>query len=67
MEMTMTKTAAMSKEATLSAKVAAIPPAERFDRAVNLAFACGDNPTDDQVLEFSKLFFGPNVKVTTEV
>jgi hypothetical protein len=57
----------MSKEATLSAKVAAIPPAERFDRAVNLAFACGDNPTDDQVLEFSKLFFGPNVKVTTEV
>jgi hypothetical protein len=52
------------KEAAISAKVAAIPIEERFDRAMKLALECGDKPTDDQSLEFAKLFFGPDVIIT---
>ena len=52
------------KEAAISAEVAAIPIEERFDRAMKLALECGDKPTDDQSLEFAKLFFGPDVVIT---
>jgi hypothetical protein len=54
----------VAKEAAISAKVAAIPREERFDRAIKLALECGNNPTDDQSLEFAKLFFGPDIKIT---
>ncbi len=53
-----------AKEAAISAKVAAIPREERFDRAMKLALECGGNPTEDQSLEFAKLFFGPNTIIT---
>jgi hypothetical protein len=55
---------AVAKEAAISAKVAAIPREERFDRAMKLALECGGNPTEDQSLEFAKLFFGPDVIIT---
>lgn len=55
--------AEVAKEAAISAKVAAIPENERFDRAVELALASGDNFTDDQSIEFAKLFFGPDIIV----
>lgn len=54
----------VAKEAAISAKVAAIPLEERFDRAIKLALECGDNPTEDQSLEFAKLFFGPDVIIS---
>ena len=53
----------VAKEAAISAKVAAIPREERFDRAMKLALECGNNPTEDQSLEFAKLFFGPDIIV----
>jgi hypothetical protein len=53
-----------AKESAISAKVAAIPVEERFDRAIKLALECGDNPTEDQSLEFAKLFFGPDVIIS---
>ena len=53
----------VAKEAAISAKVAAIPREERFDRAMKLALECGNNPTKDQSLEFAKLLFGPDIIV----
>jgi len=53
----------VAKEAAISAKVAAIPREERFDRAMKLALEYGNNPTKDQSLEFAKLLFGPNIIV----
>jgi hypothetical protein len=53
----------MEINAVLTAKVAAIPSDERFDRAMRLALEHGDHPTDEQVIAFSKLFFGPNVRL----
>jgi hypothetical protein len=53
----------VAKEAAISAKVAAIPREERFDRAMKLALEYGNNPTKDQSLEFAKLLFGPDIIV----
>jgi hypothetical protein len=50
--------------AKLTDKVSAIPSEERFELAMNLALEHGDNPTDEQVLEFTKLFFGPGTRHT---
>lgn len=61
----MTKKPAVSaKVAAISAKVAAIPIEERLHRAVELAqSSVGDEPTDEETIEFAKLFFGPDIIV----
>jgi hypothetical protein len=60
----MTKEASLSaKIATISAKVAAIPVEERFALAVKLAHESDEQPTDDQSIEFAKLFFGPDIVI----
>jgi hypothetical protein len=56
--------AEVAKEAAIAAKVAAIPVEERFDLAMKLALECGDNPTEDQSIEFAKLFFGPDIIIS---
>jgi hypothetical protein len=60
----MTKKAAVSaKVAAITAKVAAIPVEERLHRAVVFAQEGPDQPTDEQTIEFAKLFFGPDIIV----
>jgi hypothetical protein len=53
-----------AKKAAISAKVAAIPLEERFDRAMKLALEYGDNFTEDKSIEFAKLLFGPDIIIT---
>jgi hypothetical protein len=31
---------------------------------MKLALECGDNPTEDQSIEFAKLFFGPDIIIS---
>ncbi len=57
-----TKTSAEAKFAAIAAKVGTLPREERYRLAVELALECGDNPTDEQVFEFSKLSC-PNLNV----